>query len=448
MKTRTTLLLLVVALLLSFGYSSEENIKDSNFDLVVNDTISANVYFRCGIAGGFNFYEECDSYSIGGGVEDVIITAEEYPLGGVINTAISGIEGSFAISIPQNGYIRYKVDLPSRFSEVPLSYSSWGMTPYDISVLMQHIARTRYLDCPYGRIAADFNYDGRIDSLDGNLMSQVLDEAVGELDTSYNFDRWLMLPRVLSTNTILHPDPQFVSDYWNVSHQNDDHLTFPMVSNLELNGDQYVYYDSCSWNGTVKKWETSGIINNCEIFNYGFWLIKKGDLKGCNNCQGNSNDFTIVLTGDSSNVACSSAPMDLSLSPSNSSNSSNLKGKIKIKSEKQVDFYQLKIGIDTAKWKLLAISHFEEDKNRAYSFLLNNGSALNTGILNGYWVNKLKDGFILDCKDGCETFSFSVEAKDNTNQIFSIDDISIIGDQEVGGGGELYDDYQILIELD
>ncbi len=450
MKTKLLLLPVVVISILGFHYGLQKKNSESISSILLSDTIPANVYYFCapGWEGRPLSMLDCDSWTEGVGIEDVIISIIDLSDTSNIYIDTSQNDGLFDAVLPDSGYIKYFANLPERFNDNPLSSPCFGLTPFDLSVFQQILNDTEHQNCPYAKIAADFDYSGVIDSSDLNLMSDVLAQCVGgNSDSIYNFPSWQLLPRLISTNTILHPDPFFINDYWNKTEDSILSKRFPMEAELTLNHIDYEYLDSCSWNDEVKKWEVSSIVNNCDLFNYGFWLIKKGNVSGCIG----GGDFQLMIDGQTTNADSPNVLEKSDLIVDNKSIKSANENEIhiKLKSNLKVEFLMVDIFLNKNKFELNTINANPDLDLKGSSVVLDGDSVVSKGRIASFWYSNFENNSQLNCDNEYYLLSVKYESIDSSFNSPQAIDFQFGEMLEVGGGNRIYgkDEYEVIIEV-
>ncbi len=179
-------------------------------------------------------------------------------------TVTSDTSGIFMASI-QEGLVTIKPRLESS--------PFYQLDNQDRMIISDHINGIELIECPFKRIAADVNMDGKIDSLDlYTIHEQVIGgEIVGT--------PWRFIPRNYVYPNSVHPDPVFVTDFWQNTYAGPDGALYPFQAQLNYFGKTYSYQGSLSWMGELTEWffDSNTI---CGDNQFGFYMVRVGDVDG------------------------------------------------------------------------------------------------------------------------------------------------------------------------
>ncbi|MEM9919105.1 MAG: hypothetical protein AAF990_13470 [Bacteroidota bacterium] len=261
--------------------------KEGESATVSSGTIIAYVYR----GGTQNPGYYCSTESTGDPVSGLKISLRNWDTKQLLDEDITDINGRFELMAPTVGtHITLE---PCKKDYLPgggdPAYN--GLTVDDLYILRNHIRKDRALHCPMLRVAGDFQFDGQLDSADLVYLNSFV---VGPSSQKYPDNPWRLLPNILNFPTRLHPDPTFTTNFWTFPYPNlgDPGALYPFEATLNLFGAQLGYMAPTHWRDTVDRWEYTPAISACGVADYGFWLVKAGDLNGsatidiANNCIG------------------------------------------------------------------------------------------------------------------------------------------------------------------
>lgn len=188
-------------------------------------------------------------------------------------------------------------DVNGAFSFVDIPYDEVSMTPSlednlsgaaavrngldvgDMIVLQRHILEIGKLNCPITRIAADYNIDGVIDTLDVQGIGNAILENSEYTPPS---EVWRFIPTAIAFPTVAHPDMQFVGNFWSSVYPSETEIGretyYPFDATLSYNGVTYSYNGIDSWMNKLTDWRFDP--DFCAQSNFNFWLVKAGDANG------------------------------------------------------------------------------------------------------------------------------------------------------------------------
>jgi hypothetical protein len=169
-----------------------------------------------------------------------------------------------------------------------------GLDIFDIVAIQGHILKSDKIMCPVTRIAADYNFDGVIDSSDLVAISGTL---LGN-SAAYPPEIYRFIPTLLVYPDISHPDPAFTGIFWNPEYPDQDEIGtspyYPFDAELNYEGVTYTYSGPNSWMNKVTDWPFSG--NDCSLPSYCFWLLKPGDVNGTETGSANFTSSSSLTT--------------------------------------------------------------------------------------------------------------------------------------------------------
>lgn len=258
MKQLFLILFLSGVILTLFTSSTQQEIKPM-------DSIGGHVYFTRGIG------LECTPLEEGTRVENISLRFTNRNNDEVTEVATNAL-GRFDVMMPENASLQIT---PSVQNDRLVNRVYNGLSTFDMILIRRHILQIEPLNCPRSKIAADFNYDGRISGLD---LVGITPYILGILnDEDYRPPTWRFIPNILVNPTIIHPDPNFSTQFWNTGYAN---ANYPFDAKLKLKGVEYTYNGTHSWMNEVSAWEHTSTTNGCSNQNYDFWLVKAGDVNG------------------------------------------------------------------------------------------------------------------------------------------------------------------------
>jgi len=232
------------------------------------DTIAGYVYFNVIES------EDCVPLDVGTGVQNISVNFTNLDTNEEV-ADITDESGRFEVMIPERATLRIE---PTFNNEILRTAVLNGVTTHDLALIQKHITGNTPLHCPRAKIAADFNYDGKITANDIFQMRQHILKKLA--DESYTLPIWRFIPNILVNPTIIHPDPTFTNQYWNNLNTSSSDLKYPFNATLNLKGKEYTYNSSDSWINEVASWDHVASSIGCANQNYDFWVVKAGDVNG------------------------------------------------------------------------------------------------------------------------------------------------------------------------
>lgn len=273
-----------------------------------------------------------------------------------------------------------------------------GLDMLDFVRIQYHVNQFTPLNCPISRIAADFNFDGKIDSDDATQLNQLIRNGNCDAGCPPNNGIWRFVPLPYITSSTTHSDRQFIEDFWNITNpDNNIEGDYPFAAKLNHRGKEYTYNGTESWLNKVENWDYFPSTGLCDESNYGFWQIKAGDVS-----------YSIA---NSSSLVNSNYNLQFQ---TKLAETNQYQLKVKVKSQKAIAAYQLGLFVDSQLFTISNINAIETGLNQS---LIENfpkdSNLLANGQLKTTWYKKnLKnpeDGVAFN--DWQEIISLDIETK-------------------------------------
>ncbi|MEO1624660.1 MAG: carboxypeptidase-like regulatory domain-containing protein [Bacteroidota bacterium] len=358
MKWNCAIFVAILSIFFSFSIPPERgSFSASAHTETVVDSIVAYVY-RAG-TNNIGFY--CSTKSTGVPVGGLKISLRNADTGQLIDDAITNANGRFALMAPTVGtYISLEPCLKNDFDIVDPAYN--GLSAIDIGIIRNHINKDNdtTLYCPLLRISADFQYDGKLDNQD---LAYIQEFVTGSNAQDYPHNPWRLIPNIHTFPTSIHPDANFTSSYWTLAYPDasENGSYYPFDARLILPGRKLRYQGSNHWQDTVKRWQYTPSIHDCGEADYGFWVIKAGDVDGSASLTLNDNCFGGSLSGldplPSMNTEEEQRTQNKQNGPEASLSSAGLQSlltgesyrlHVKLNAQQPTDVYQMGLKIDTS----------------------------------------------------------------------------------------------------
>lgn len=368
----------------------------------VNGSLAGTVLFPTTSSCGTGFQNCCDPNPSGMPVVNAPLTIHEMATGNVY-PVLSDANGNFSANVP-GGDLKITSTIPD---------NNWlnGLTGFDRFYLQQHINGTNIIDCPLRRIAADIDNDGDLDQTDLDLMNDIILNIKTSIPGAPN---WKFIPIKYASDGSAHPDPRFVSDFWQDEATNGSGEDYPFVGMLRNQGQNYTYNGPESWQGTIHPttFEPGAI---CAPTDWGFYLIKAGDVNG-------SASYTFSAGGANKQIGNNV----LQIQPIRRNTSSELRNgnnkyevRIVAAAEQPIIGYQMSVHFDDEIIELGKIKPNKEylKQTEAKNF----GQAIKTvrgGSFNTLWQADLtenREG--LDFSSGVTLFAFEFKSKASLEEV-------------------------------
>ncbi|MEM9919268.1 MAG: hypothetical protein AAF990_14290 [Bacteroidota bacterium] len=263
----------------------------STSDQLMADSIIAYVY-RYGAGNPSD--PTCSVEHNGDPVANVRIKLRRVSDGQLIDEAVTDADGRFALLAPNP---REVVSFEPCFTDencmiFPSAYCfvGNGITTFDAVITLSHVYGNYPIDCPALRVAADFDFNAQIDTFDVRDIQRAAIRIID--DSNYDAPVWRLIPNILNRPYYTHPDAIFTSNFWTFNYPEfeQEHETYyPFDAQLNLLGTTFTYDGPHTWRDTVEKWEYYAPNAACGLTDYGFRLVKSGDLNGDANLNFNSN---------------------------------------------------------------------------------------------------------------------------------------------------------------
>ncbi|MEO0341123.1 MAG: hypothetical protein AAF242_18155, partial [Bacteroidota bacterium] len=346
--------------------------------------------------------------------------------------AVTDLNGFFQIPKPTSPSLtRWKASVVD--SRDLITQKKSGISGFDQVLLQKHITGVAPLDCPIQRLAADFNQDGQLDQTDLDLMTQL----ILTVSYAYPLDTWQLIPNLSTHPTIQHPDLQFSGAFWNDELPSKGGKHYPFDANLQVNGSSYSYNrgSSDSWMNQVDNWlyDENAI---CSPENYGFWLIKVGDVNFSaeidptfdpplgGNAQGNPQLLAVSGNGlkdiqkaarDLSSIKAQSTEVDLR---STTTSADQYRVKVSVQSAFPLDAYQLGLKLDPSALRVMYIMEKENAKlqqkmDKNYN---TNPTELSQGNIRTLYLTSIERGKVksIDITEWTEILELEVDLMDQS----------------------------------
>ncbi|MEO1517234.1 MAG: carboxypeptidase-like regulatory domain-containing protein [Bacteroidota bacterium] len=370
---------------------------------MVVDSIVAFVYRA--ETTNLGFY--CSTESTGVPVEGLKISLRNADTGQLIDDDVTDVNGRFALVAPPVGtYISLEPCLKDYPPIINPAYE--GLTALDAAIIQSHITKSYNLSCPLLRIAADFQFDGRLDFQD---VAYVQDFVSGNNAQDYPYNPWRLVPNIYTFPTSIHPDANFTSDYWDVAYPDvtENASYYPFDAKLNLLGEELGYRTSNHWRDTVKRWQYTPSNNNCGEADYGFWLVKAGDMDGSaplnlnQQCIGGSQSFDFFTNEPNEEEGQGRMHVNDDDAPPSSLSTigaqSLLAGRsyrlqIKLNTQRSINAYQLGLTIDPSYLEIEQIEPVVSLAQNVKKEFNTKASELAKGNIRMLWLDRQNTNFI------------------------------------------------------
>lgn len=287
-----------------------------------------------------------------------------------------------------------------------------GLTAFDIVRIQRHRQNVTLINCPISRIAADFNFDGAITIDDEVAISETILGRGCANDCPPNEFIWRFIPNLLVKPSITHPDKQFTADFWNNAlPQNANGINYPFDATLAIKGENLTYNGTPSWLNEVRAWDYVQDVAGCSNTDYGFWLVKSGDM----NASAAQNFDTQLAEEDPVGIPYNSVYQV----EANVNNNYYLE--VKIRSEQPIMGYQLGLKVAPEVFQIQSIVTDQQEFSQSVASNYNTAAAeLNAGNIKTLWTAPADNINGIAVKDWTEILKVEItatEAKDFENEL-------------------------------